>query len=55
MFLVLSDDEVWGILRARGNYSPWEMRCTQCVSKHTIEVIEFFFGKKVSVDFTQIN
>ena len=55
IFLVLSDDEVWGILRAHGSYSSWEMRCTQCVSKHTIEVIEFFFGKKMSVNFTQIN
>ena len=47
-FHVLSDDEVWGMLRARGSFSPWEKRFTQCVSKHTIEVIEFFFGRKMS-------
>ena len=46
MFLVLSDNEVWGMVRARGSFSSWEMRCTQCVSKHNIEVIEFFFEKK---------
>ena len=35
IYLVLSDDELWGMLRARGSFSPWETRFTRCVSKHT--------------------
>ena len=47
--LVLTDDEIDGILRARGSFSPWERRFTQCVSEDTHEMIKFFLGDDVSL------
>ena len=46
--IVLTGDEVIGILGARGSYSPWELRRTQCVSDDTSDIVEYFLGKDVS-------
>ena len=46
--IVLTGDEIIGILGARGRYSPWELRRTQCVSDDTSDIIEYFLGKDVS-------
>ena len=45
---MLTDDEVQGILGARGSHSPWELRRTQCVSDETSNIIELFLRKDVS-------
>ena len=49
--LVLTDDEIDGILRARGSFSPWERRFTQCVTEDTADIIKFFLGDDVSLLF----
>ena len=41
-------DIVIGILGARGCYSPWELRRTQCVSDDISEIVEYFLGNDVS-------
>ena len=42
-------DEVSGICRVRNRFNSWSIRKTRCVPKWTIELIEFFLGKDVSL------
>ena len=46
--LVLGEEEILGITTAKRYSSPWERRETECVSRKTVDIINFFLGKDVS-------
>ena len=45
--LVLGEEEILGITTAKRFFSPWERRETECVSRETVDIINFFLGKDV--------
>ena len=47
--LVLTDNEIDGVLRARGSFSLWERRFTQCLPEETHEIIKFYLGDDVTL------